>query len=147
MTREKTEKSFDEMPIGLMLRMTEHAHDCLVREKMDSIGAPKAFGPILFRIRDCEGMMQSDLAKSMYFSAPTISVAVQKLEESGYIIRKPDENDQRQSRVYLTDDGIAFTKKMDETFMECEKILTDGIPEEDIEKLRSILTKMRENIK
>lgn len=136
----------DDMPLGLMINMVAHSNDNMIRERLDEIGAPKAFGGILMQIKHHEGAKQSDLAKHMNFSAPTISVTVQKLEESGYVERRPDENDQRQFRLWLTDNGKEMTRKIHETFCICENTLTKNFSQDEINTLRAILKKMYINM-
>ena len=136
----------DDMPLGMMINMVAHSNDNMIRERLDEIGAPKAFGSTLMQINHHEGAKQSDIAKHMNFSAPTISVTVQKLEECGYIERKPDENDQRQFRLWLTDSGKEMTHKIHETFRLCESRLTKKFSQDEIDTLRSILKKMYTNM-
>ena len=136
----------DDMPLGMMINMVGHCHDNMIRERLDALGAPKAFGAILMQIKHHEGAKQSDLAKHMNFSAPTISVTVQTLEESGYIERRPDENDQRQFRVYLPESGREMTERIHNTFCVCEATLAKNFSQDEIETLRSLLKKMYSNM-
>jgi DNA-binding MarR family transcriptional regulator len=49
-----------------------------------------------------EGAHIQDLAERMGLTAPTVSVAVRKLEESGWLRREEDESDKRASCIFLT---------------------------------------------
>ena len=136
----------DSMPLGMMLSMVAHCHDNVIREELDAIGAQKAYGGVLMQIMHHEGAKQSEIAKHMNFSAPTISITVQKLEENGLIVRKADENDQRQFRIFLTDKGKDMTEKIRNTFTKCENVLAKNFTQEELIMIRSLLKKMYKNI-
>lgn len=144
--REHNGEFRDDMPLGMMIGRIAHSHDNMIRERLDALGAPKAFGGILMQIKHNEGEKQSDLAKHMNFSAPTVSVTLQKLEDSGYVERRPDENDQRQFRIWLTESGYAMTEKIHNTFAVCESVLAANFSQDEIEKLKTLLKKMYMNI-
>ncbi len=136
----------DDMPLGMMLNMVAHCHDNIIREELDAIGAPKAFGGILMHLSHHEGVKQSEIANKMNFSPPTVSVTVQKLEEGGYIERVPDEKDQRQFRIYLTDKGREMTGKISDTFSKCESVLAKGFTDQESVLIRFLLKKMYTNL-
>ncbi len=136
----------DGMPLGMMLTMVAHCHDNIIREELDAIGAQKAFGPVLMHISHHNGIRQSELAKNMNFSAPTISVTVQKLVDNGYVSRVSDEEDQRSFCIYLTDKGNEMTEKIRQTFKKCELMLSKDFSADQNETLRALLKKMYINI-
>ncbi len=136
----------DGMPLGMMLTKVAHCNDNVIKEELDAIGAQKAFGGVLMHIAHHDGIMQSDLAKHMNFTAPTISVTVQKLEENGYIVREADVSDQRKFRIRLTEKGIEMTEKIRRTFAKCENVLAKGFSDEELRTIRALLIKMYTNI-
>ena len=54
-----------------------------------------------------EGLTQAELAESLGVSRPTVTVMLQKLEKAGAVERRSDPEDQRFTRLYLTDEGRA----------------------------------------
>jgi DNA-binding MarR family transcriptional regulator len=50
-------------------------------------------------------MSQRDLANMLYLSRPRVTTMLQALEKAGTVVRRPDETDQRLTRVYLTAQG------------------------------------------
>lgn len=93
-----------------------------------------------------DGRTQLDLVKSTHLKAPTISVALQKLEADGYVIRKPDENDLRAMRVYLTDKGKALEDALKKRVEEEENAAASVLSEEECENLCALLLKIRGNL-
>ena len=93
-----------------------------------------------------EGRTQLDLVKATHLKAPTISVALQKLEADGYVMRKPDENDLRALRVYLTDKERALEDGLKKRIEEEENAAARVLTEEECEILCSLLMKIRSNL-
>jgi DNA-binding MarR family transcriptional regulator len=60
---------------------------------------------ILDHLDAVESTVLSDLAKHMGVTASTMSLAVDRLERSGYVVRERDVADRRRVRVRLTDVG------------------------------------------
>jgi DNA-binding MarR family transcriptional regulator len=52
-----------------------------------------------------DGITQRDLAEALRLSRPTVSKMLQAMEKAGAIERRPDQADQRLTRVYLTAAG------------------------------------------
>ncbi len=52
-----------------------------------------------------DGVSQRDLAATLQRSAPTVSTMLRRMERGGTIERRLDPDDQRVTRVYLTDEG------------------------------------------
>lgn len=93
-----------------------------------------------------EGRTQLDLVKATHLKAPTISVALQKLEADGYVMRKPDENDQRAMRVFLTESGRALEEGLKKHVKEEEQAAASVLTEEECETLCALLLKIRGNL-
>lgn len=52
-----------------------------------------------------DGATQRDVARMLHVSPPTVSKMLSTMEKAGLVERRPDEADQRLTRVYLTDAG------------------------------------------
>jgi DNA-binding MarR family transcriptional regulator len=52
-----------------------------------------------------DGVTQRDLADSLHLARPTVCKMVQAMERAGAIERRPDDHDQRLTRVYITAAG------------------------------------------
>lgn len=105
-----------------------------------------SYRDILFHLSIEDGRTQLELANLAHITPPTASVAIQKLEDEGYISRKADEYDKRKSRVYLTDKGKQIDEKARSVIRELNTEATKGFTEEEINTLCVLLYRMRENI-
>lgn len=61
---------------------------------------------ILDHLDAVETTVLSDLAKHMGVTASTMSLAIDRLERNGYVVRERDAADRRRVRIRLTDAGV-----------------------------------------
>ncbi len=59
-----------------------------------------------------DGVTQRDLAELLEVSRPTVTVMLQKMEKAGLVERRVDTDDQRYTRIYLTEDGWKAHEEM-----------------------------------
>ena len=97
-------------------------------------------------ISEHEGISQRELAEGLHVKAPTVAVAVKRLEKADVICRRPDPKDQRISRLYLNKKGKEIAEEVILAIEENEAVLTDGFSEEELEQLRDFFRRMSENM-
>lgn len=118
-----------------------------IREKGDDNPIGQKSGRLLMmELSRKDGRTQLDLVKATHLKAPTISVALQKLEHDGYVIRQPDEYDMRAMRVFLTEKGRELDNKLKKRIAEEEAAATDILTEAECETLIILLKKIRNNM-
>jgi DNA-binding MarR family transcriptional regulator len=71
---------------------------------------------VLNVLAENEGITQRDLAEKLHLARPTITAMLQKLEHGGLIERWDDPDDQRLTRIRLTEAGRAQSKAMSEAY-------------------------------
>jgi MarR family transcriptional regulator, organic hydroperoxide resistance regulator len=59
-----------------------------------------------------DGASQRDMARMLHVAPPTVSKMLSTMEKAGLVERKPDETDQRLTRVYLTAAGRERSEEM-----------------------------------
>lgn len=101
---------------------------------------------ILFTLSHRGNLTQRELATRIGITPPSMTVALRKMEEKGYVIKQPDELDQRKIRIHLTEKGAGCIDDMKKVFRQIEEIMFRGfLPEEKL-LLRRFLLQMEENI-
>lgn len=107
---------------------------------------PAQVGALKVIIRS-PGMSQRELADALHIQRATVTVMLQKMEKAGYIDRRPDQVDQRVSRIYPTEIALEFDqenkKAVDAYFDRCFQ----GFKPEDYDMLEQILTRLGGNIR
>lgn len=118
-----------------------------LREKGDDNPIGQKSGRLLMmELSLKDGRTQLDLVKATHLKAPTISVALQKLEHEGYVVRKPDSYDMRAMRVFLTEKGRELNNKLKKRIAEEEAAATSILTEAECETLTVLLKKIRSHI-
>lgn len=116
----------------------------------EQFGGKKGFSArhILFYLahHKDEGVNQLALVKFTHLTAPTVSVALQKLEAQGLIVREPNPNDMRETIVKITSKGIDFDNFIKRSIDETREVMFSGISESEIAALKATLIKVRENM-
>ncbi len=101
---------------------------------------------LLMELARKDGRTQLDLVHATHLKAPTISVALQKLEKEGYVFRRPDEYDLRATRVFLTEKGRELDNKIRKRIHEEESEAMKNLTESECETLMRLLTKIKNNL-
>lgn len=70
----------------------------------------------------------SMLAERERVAAPSMTSTINGLEEQGFVLRTPDEDDRRRVQVDITDEGIAIVV---ETVLRRDQLLADMLREVD----------------
>jgi len=125
--------------IGRMIHQRAH-------ETLDPLGLHRGQPFILAILWREEGLTQSQLAERVMISPPSMSHALQRLEDAGYVERRPDPRDDRVQRVYLTDAGRAVREPLDKGWCELEGQIQAGLSEEERETLQRLLMRVRDNL-
>ena len=117
-----------------------------ISRQNDGNGASHGYRKILGLLIENDGVTQLELVKSCRLSAPTVSIALSKLEAEGFVRREADKSDYRKVRVFLTDKG---RKHENNIIKLCKKIDTDmlrGLSENEITQINSILKRILINM-
>lgn len=110
------------------------------------IGLHRGQPPVLHHLHQQDGLTHSELGKRLDVSPATTTKMVQRMEQAGFVQRRPDANDQRVSRVYLTDAGRAVKAEMVRRLQTLEaEAFADFSAEEQI-IMRRLLMQMRDNL-
>ena len=92
-------------------------------------------------------MSLGELSKSINRDKSTTTVLVRKLEGSGLVELKKDENDSRKKIITLTREGTKYTKTMEEISRQLLVTSWKDFKPEEQTQLLSYLTKLSENLK
>lgn len=101
---------------------------------------------LLIELSKKDGRTQLDLAHATHLKAPTISVALQKLEKDGFVSRRPDEYDLRATRVFLTEKGRELDNKIKKKIRAEEKEAIKNLTDSECDTLMRLLNKIKSNL-
>lgn len=95
--------NMDDIPILGLLGMVSHRAKNTAKDMYQEFDMNRSSAGVLFMLHKRKTMSQKELAKRLNVTAPSITSMIQKMEKSGYITRRTDEQDQRVMRLSLTD--------------------------------------------
>lgn len=121
-------------------------HHIRMQKMLDKVGLYPGQPPMLFVLYHKDGQNQKELAKKLHIKPATATVMLGRMEKSGLIERKQDPEDQRVSRVYITDKGIEICKKSEEIMMQLDTEMFSNFSEEEKIILRRLFIQMKENL-
>lgn len=113
-----------------------------IRDMGLSMGQPK----VLDYLKNRDGAVQKEIAQGCHIEPASLSTILGGMEKKGLIIRRMQEDNRRNLKVYMTDRGRELCNEITKKFSEIEKTALAGFSKEEEEKLRSFLTKIYENL-
>ncbi len=102
--------------------------------------------PMLFALWEQDGQTHKELAGRLHIQAATMTKMVQRMEKVGFVERRNDPDDQRVSRVYLTDAGRAVREDVNRIWGRLEDETFADFTLEERVLLRRFFLQMRENL-
>jgi DNA-binding MarR family transcriptional regulator len=121
-------------------------HHGRARELLHGIGLYRGQPPVLDILYDEEGLTHTELATRLQVVPATVTKMLQRMEKSGFLVRQPDPEDQRVSRVYLTDAGREIRAEMRARLDRLAEETLAGLTVEDRALLRKLLLQVHENL-
>lgn len=125
--------------LGLMQRQRQVLHRVFGAEEVHPAQAH-----CLRVLADCGEISQSRLAELMLLTRPTVTRMLQRMERDGYVRRRTDPDDQRLTRVGLTDEGQRLHLRLDAMMSEYVLATLGRLPESDRRELGRLLHTWRE---
>ncbi len=131
---------------GFLLSHVALAHRNMVGQKMRVLGLHRGQPPVLFTLEEHEGMSNSEMAEFLNVTPATLTNKIKRMEKAGLVIRKRDPDDERISRIYMTEKGRGHINQVKVSIGEIENVLLKGFSEAEIEDMREKLRRILRNI-
>lgn len=92
------------------------------------------------------GLTQKEIADKVGIEGATLVPILDKMEKEGLLKRKPDSNDRRVNRIYLTQKADSLWESMVECALKIRKSSAKNISETDIQTTLETLRKISQNL-
>ena len=132
--------------IDYNIRKTWYNISKLYNRTANEYMASMALGMIILNIDIMEGTPSTQLGPNMGMEATSLSRSLNKLEESGVIIRKPDTEDKRKTVIHLTPLGMDRREVAKETVLNFNESIFSHFKKEEMDTFFSILNKINKII-
>lgn len=113
---------------------------------LDKVGVYPGQPPMLFSLYKQNGQSQKELSAKLGVKPATITVMLKRMEKAQLVERMPDPEDQRVSRVYLTEAGREVTREVKEVMSVLDEECFRHFSEEEQMLLRRLFMQMRDNL-
>lgn len=138
----------EEVKLGFELADVSKMILDVLREAAENSGIVSSYRPFLFHLsKNLNGLTQSELVELIHFKAPTVSLTLQKMEYEGLIKKEIDLNDQRVTRIYLTDKGKSLDAKVKKIHDDVENYLSNLFNNKEKEHFIEYLIRIKTKIK
>jgi DNA-binding MarR family transcriptional regulator len=132
--------------LDVLLAQVSRLHHHRAHELLDKIGMYRGQPHVIDLLHEQDGLTHTELAEQLEVTPATVTKMIQRMEKAGFLRRKPDPDDQRVSRVYLTKAGRAVRLKLQAFQQQMDRDSFRGFSEEERTVLRGFLQRLRENL-
>lgn len=93
-----------------------------------------------------DGVRQQDLAVSVIKDKGAIARSLDHLEKGNLVIRRPDEKDKRNKRIFLTPKGKGLQEEFMPVSRQVQNEAQEGLSEEELSICKKVLNRMYANL-
>lgn len=138
----------DEYYVRRLLVRAEKARKHLMQPHFNRIGL--TFGQGHARILDMlltqDRITQKELSDLCHMDVTTMSRSLDRLEESGYLVRERDPGCRRSYLICLTKAGVQEARKVRHILESVDSIIWKGVSQDEMEQFCKCLEKICENL-
>lgn len=131
--------------LGRMITLLARKSQWYFARALKKYNLTAAEQPFFMTLQNYEGLTQEELTAFVCVDKAVTTRVVKSLEKKGYLVRKQDEKDRRQNRIYPTPLAKEMGELVKKELLHCNAQLTQGISLEHQEMVYEALMKMEEN--
>jgi DNA-binding MarR family transcriptional regulator len=132
--------------IGFLIGDSSRMLRRIFNERIVPLGLTQAQWRALVHLSRNEGLNQVGLAELLEVQPITAARLIDKLVAGGLVERRPDPNDRRAQRLFLTEQAAPMLDQIWEIADEIYEIVLAGLAPQERETLATLLARMRANL-
>jgi DNA-binding MarR family transcriptional regulator len=101
---------------------------------------------VLRALSECDSMSASDLARTVEHDGGALTRVLDRLQEKGYVARRPNAKDRRGIEVFMTDKGKAVWRSMQDCVKQVNAEVLDVLDDDEQTQLFVLLNRIRSHI-
>jgi MarR family transcriptional regulator, organic hydroperoxide resistance regulator len=121
-------------------------HHARAHTLLEALGLYRGQPPLLWSLSADPGLAHSELASRLHVTPATISKMVSRMEKLGIVETRDDAEDQRISRVYLTEAGLALHAEANRVAERLGAEVYLGFSDTELNQLEGFLNRMLGNL-
>ncbi|TWG08551.1 MarR family transcriptional regulator [Saccharopolyspora dendranthemae] len=131
--------------LGYRFNMIARQARANFEQRLGEAGASFTTWTILEALTVHGPLIQRDLAGSLHVSGQTLARQVDRLVDSGWLVRGEAEGDRRAVRLHLTGEGRAAHHRLQRASRKANEQLVTGLSAEEIDVLDDLLARLARN--
>ena len=135
-----------EETVGFQLVQICKAHRNKAQEILSRLDLLPGQEIMLFNLMQQDGQTQHELAEQMCVQPATMTKMVDRMVQSGFIVRIADVEDQRVSRIHLSQKGRDMREPVQNAWYELEALSLSNLTTEERLLLRRLLLQIDRNL-
>lgn len=143
--RRQVERNFGLLVHDVAILLEKHFN--LLRRRLGREGLTRSQAHLLAVLAVRDGLTQTELGEHMSIEKAALGNLLDKLEHSGWIVRKPNPGDRRAKRVYLTAKIVEHAPQLEAMSVESHETALAGVGADERERLIDILLLTKRNLK
>jgi DNA-binding MarR family transcriptional regulator len=136
----------DDSPMFLIARVSRAYHNH-ASQVFEEFGLHRSQPRVLFELSQEDGKSQKQLGENIGVTSASISNMVKRMERAGFVIRRRDAEDERISRVYLTQAGREIISQVKATSKRLHEIALAGFTDTETGALCEYMQRIFENLR
>jgi DNA-binding MarR family transcriptional regulator len=135
-----------EETVGFQLVQICKAHRNKAQEILSRLDLHPGQEIMLFNLMQQDGQTQHELAEHMCVQPATMTKMVDRMVQAGFIVRIADTEDQRVSRIHLSQKGRDMREPVQNAWYELESLSLSNLTTEERLLLRRLLLQIDRNL-
>lgn len=131
---------------GFLLAKVCKAHRAGVGALLSEVGLHPGQEMVLIELWESDGPRGGELAARLGVEPPTVTRMLARLENCGLVERRPDPQDARSFRVYLTEEGRRLEEPVARIWERSEERTLAGFSPDERRAFREMLVRVRANL-
>ncbi len=132
--------------IGFLIGDSSRMLRRIFNERITPLGLTQAQWRALVHLSRNEGLNQVSLAELLEVQPITVARLIDKLVAAGLVERRPDPNDRRAQRLFLTEQATPVLDRIWDIAAEIYDTVLGGFAPSDIETLANLMGRLRGNV-
>jgi DNA-binding MarR family transcriptional regulator len=135
-----------ELRLGFLVHDVSRLRRRVVDRALKPLGVTRSQWWVLAYLSRSDGMSQVALADELDLGKVALGQLIDRLEKTGFVNRRPDEDDRRVKRVYLTKRSHALIARIRDSVSLTEKDILEKINSADLQATVRALRDMKDNL-
>ncbi|MGI9510146.1 MAG: MarR family winged helix-turn-helix transcriptional regulator [Geminicoccaceae bacterium] len=135
-----------ETSVGFLLHDVSRLMRAWFDERAQALGLTRAQWRVLVHLGPRQGINQTSLAEILELDNVTLSRHIDRLERSGWLERRPDPEDRRAWRLYLSEASRPTLSKMETLAAEAQAVALADLSPDQRALFVETLVKIKENL-